>query len=341
MILIRADANAHIGMGHIMRCLSLADAFQSMSLEVMFVLADDSVSKLVCDRGYRVTVLNSVYNKMEEELDLWPNLLPDFIIVDSYFVTDRYLKVLGKRTKVVYIDDIAALPYPVDVLVNYNAYGTEIDYHRLYNKTVEPILLLGGSYAPLREMFQGIPKRVQRMDVKDVLFSTGGSDDQHVALKLLKFQPKNYIYHMLIGALNTDKEEIYELAKTQPNIIIHENVRDMKVLISSCDIAVSAAGSTLYEICACGVPLITYITADNQIYGAKAFERQGLGINCGDLRYYDKGMEKIVREVNFLASDYHRRVDMGVRMQEMIDGKGAERLASVLVNSLDKITINS
>lgn len=52
---------------------------------------------------------------------------------------------------------------------------------------------------------------------------------------------------------------------------------------STMDICISAARTTLYEICACGVPLITYSLADNQIFGAKAFENLGLGINIGGL----------------------------------------------------------
>jgi len=63
-----------------------------------------------------------------------------------------------------------------------------------------------------------------------------------------------------------------------------ENVQDMRGLICSMDLIVSAAGSTLYEICACGVPLITFVTADNQIRGAEAFSSLGLAVNIGDLR---------------------------------------------------------
>ena len=94
-------------------------------------------------------------------------------------------------------------------------------------------------------------------------------------------------FHFLIGAMNQDKKEIEKLAEGMSNAVLHYNVSDMKSLICSCDIAVSAAGSTLYEICACGVPLITYVLADNQYEGAKAFEEKGLALNCGDIRNMD------------------------------------------------------
>ena len=111
------------------------------------------------------------------------------------------------------------------------------------------------------------------------------------------------------------------------------------------DICVSAAGSTIYEICACGVPLITYILADNQISGAETFEKLGLAVNCGDLRSAavnisdsltlvskskseNNSAEIILTAVERLAEEYEYRVQVGKLMQEMIDGYGAERLVS-------------
>ena len=122
----------------------------------------------------------------------------------------------------------------------------------------------------------------------DVLLSTGGSDELHIALSFIKHlceQPDSGItYHVLIGAMNTDKDEIRSLAADKEWIELHENVADMKSLICSMDVVVSAAGSTLYEICACGVPLITFSAADNQVPGAEAFSSLGLAVNVGDLR---------------------------------------------------------
>ena len=102
---------------------------------------------------------------------------------------------------------------------------------------------------------------------------------------------------------------------------------DMRSLITSADIAVSAAGSTLYEICACGVPLVTYIIADNQIKGAEAFEKLGLAVNCGDIRKITNPVGKIMTAVKNLADDYQLRHKTGENMQQIIDGHGADRIA--------------
>lgn len=90
MIVFRADANKNIGMGHIMRCLSVADAATKSGLRCLFILADESVSALVQERGYKAIILNSDYENMEEEC--WPKIKADLVIIDSYYVTPVYFR---------------------------------------------------------------------------------------------------------------------------------------------------------------------------------------------------------------------------------------------------------
>lgn len=357
-IVFRADANPGIGMGHVMRCLSIADAFNAIGNKVLFVVADENVVGLINDRGFETAVLNSDYKDMESELGMWPDgLQPEIVVVDSYFVTEGYFRSLKEKFaggKVVYIDDVASFPYPVDVLVDYNAYGLYVDYSGLYaySEVKQPELVLGPTYTPLRGMFKGIERRRQSEVVKDVLVSTGGSDELHLTLKLMRAvgvasgsSVVGPIYHFLIGTMNQDRDEIHLLADGMGNVVLHENVKEMRALIEACDIAISAAGSTMYEICACGVPMVTYSIADNQNPGTEAFEKQGLAVNVGDLRIpesIDAGevisgelvadaAERIVSAAEGLADDYELRCRIGGRMQELIDGRGAERLAERLL----------
>ena len=362
MIYIRADANPNIGMGHIMRCLSIADAFTSAENSVCFVLADDTVQSLVQSRGYETIILHSDYRAMDAELSFWPYATIKLVIVDSYFVTANYLRSLQNRMKesggkLIYLDDVYAFPYPVDVLINYNAYASQSSYIDLYRDSTVPQLILGPTYAPLRSMFRNIPKRMQKEQVKNILISTGGSDELHLALALLQGimskEARGIEYHFLLGAMNADKEKIKKLSKGRDNIVLHENVTDMKSLIESVDLAISAAGSTLYEISACGVPLITYSLADNQIPGAEAFEKLGLAVNVGDLRDPESidpalvmsgtlssdAAERILAAAEDLSNDYERRVSMGTRMQELIDGYGGDRTVQRIAGMSENSTM--
>ena len=167
MILFRADANSSIGMGHVMRCLSIADAFPSHPTilprgkkDIKFVLADDGVAELIKDRGYEPIVLHTDYSDMDSEIPVWEELADsidaDLLIVVSYYVTPSYLTWLKENIgTVAYIDDVLSFPYPVDVLVDYNAYANELSYQTLYEGCEKkPEFLLGVEYAPLRSMFQ-------------------------------------------------------------------------------------------------------------------------------------------------------------------------------------------
>lgn len=356
MIYFRTDANPYIGMGHIMRCLSIADAATKLGHSsttnghsISFLVADDKVRNLIEARGYKVIVLHSDYKSMDDELMFWPPTTPDLIIVDSYYVTSSYLEKLRSRangSKIIYIDDLASFAYPVDVLVNYNAYASSCLYQELYGgeEVKIPQLILGPTYAPLRSMFRGVERKVQPEIVKNVLISTGGSDELHLALSIVNFLCRQgsdlLIYHILLGAMNTDKDEIRSISADRDNIVLHENVTDMRNLIQYVDIAISAAGSTMYEICACGIPLITYVLADNQTPGAEAFDKLGLALSIGDLRdpvtidptavmsgsLRLDAVELVLSSLDQLSDDYERRVTMGKQMQKIIDGFGADRL---------------
>lgn len=377
MILFRADGNAQVGSGHIMRCLSTADAFKRKSFDCKFVLADKSFQPLIEDRGYSVHVLETDYRDMDSEWDCLRKAIvkycPKLVIVDSYFVTKSYLQRLKDQVRLAYIDDLAAFAYPVDVLVNYNAYGPELDYKKLYNdeKISCPQLLLGVTYAPLREMFRNVPKREQKENVENVLISTGGSDPLHLALTLaiaVAEQGNAFNYHFLVGAMNEDYEKIKAVAANNQKIHVHHNVKDMKSLISSCDLIVSAAGSTLYEICACGVPVITYALADNQLPGIEAFVNLQIAVSCGDLRkrtnvkyqvddsckvrqdgtcnviyannapiadasdvLAEDAVNRVMGAISSLSNDFKLRKKISEKMQRLVDGRGADRLVKELV----------
>lgn len=341
MILFRADGNHSLGVGHIMRCLSIADAFREIGEEVVFVVADDSMSGLISLRGYRAIPLDTNYSDMAGELKRMlmrvDEVSPQLIVVDSYYVTAQYLSALKMRSPIAYIDDVMAFAYPVDFLINYNVYADKTAYEQLYadNNLIPPEFLLGTTYAPLRKQFKTLPPKIISEKCSDIFISTGGADPAHLALRYAKYivahDCGNSIkYHILVGAMNPDLVAIEDIAADCDNILVHSNVSDMKSLICSCDFAISAAGSTLYEICACGVPLITYVMADNQIPGAMAFASNGLALYCGDIRDGDI-CPAVFRAVEQLASDCGKRQSLSRKMQRLIDGNGAERMAHQLL----------
>ncbi len=337
-ILFRADGNAAIGAGHIMRCLSIGEAARELGMECAYVTADPSFERLIQEKGFSCTVMDTIYSDMDSEWTVLAPVLtqyqPDTVFIDSYYVTTDYLKRLRTYGKTVYLDDVLAFAYPADILINYNIYADRRDYESLYagSGTETPRLLLGTKYVPLRREFQLRKVLPVRERVEHILVSVGGADPERMALKFLNcfIQDKELAgrcqFHFILNSLEPDKETIKEIAAPYPWILLHENVQCMSELMLKSDLAVSAAGSTLYELSACGVPTITYVLADNQIPGASEFEARGIMVNAGDCRRKTDFLAGVCRELKLLAADCGRRKDMAERGRKAADGTGAEQI---------------
>lgn len=316
MFYIRADANNEIATGHVMRCMSIADEMRQNNINVCFLTADHNADVLIKKRGFEVICLDSVWNNLENEISerklitLLKNTDDlEGIIVDTYYVTENYLQTLHNICKTIYIDDIFSLKkYPVDILINYNIYGEELDYKsRCLNETR---LLLGTEYTPLRQEFKNIDKKI-RETVKDVFISTGGTDNYNIAGKLLgeifenkKSELSKLNFHVISGAMNKNLPYLLEMEKKYKNIIVYQNVSNISEIMLKCDIAVSACGSTMYELCACGLPIVTYSFADNQIPGIRKFAEKGVAFNCGDLRDdFEKVVDNIIDKIDEMCID--------------------------------------
>lgn len=341
MIFIRADANEKIGTGHVMRCLSIARAFIASGHNVLFITADHRGDRLINSAGFSSVCMDTEWTKMEQESirDLLIKFQPNLLLVDSYFVSEEYFKSISQLTRIVYIDDINANVWDVDYLINYNIYGTVLDYTAYDQRKTK--LLLGPIYTPLRPEFQNIPFHSIK-HVTDVMISTGGADPEGISEKLISSictEWKDIRFHFVIGALNPGLERIKRQAK--PNMVLHINEKNISRLMQSCDIAISAAGMTLYELCATGTPTITYSLADNQLIAAEEFEKKSIMTYAGDCRRNENFLINLKEKLHELINDDSKRQLLSEKMQTLVDGRGAERLARSLSDFLMEETMDS
>lgn len=377
LIYIRTDANSQIASGHLMRCLSIAEACKSLGMDVCFLVSEgesrslfDSLSgtPLDAEDSFRVISLKTaVYDHLEQELPEVLALLGSLperpvYLLDSYYVTEHYLTSLRPLAKTAYLDDLQLFDYPVDLLVNYDVIPDSLlpSYRAAYQNVGR--LLLGAAYTPLRRQFQSRPASIKRRhpsqdglwiksQVKNLLITTGGSDPFHFCLRFLKavmenpsswpFSSAGITIHIVIGKLNTDRTALFELADTFPFprlLKLHENVTDMSTLMRDCDLAISAAGTTLYELCALGIPSLSFTMADNQLTAAKAFEAAGAIPCAGDIRQPSEGlMQPFMEFVSAMSgqedsgqTSYAARVAAHKAMRKLVDGNGALRIAKAL-----------
>ena len=351
MVVIRADANSKIGMGHVMRCLSVADALLKRGEEVLFVTADDTPVPLLTKKGIPYRVLHTDYADMEAELpELWDVLnelsrrmeSPEAalaqrntsILVDSYYVTEKYLATLKKRITTIYMDDVYAFSYPVDMLINYNIYGEEMGYEK-DTAFANTKLLLGAEYVPLREEFSAGEQQRTAAD-GGILITTGGSDSFNLAGQLLteamKYDAlKTKEYHVVSGSLNPHIGELQALAQEHGNIHIHCNVTNMAELMAESKVALSAGGSTLYELCAMGVPTIAFSFAENQEHLVQTFVKRGIAQYGGNYRTDGNRMvQNTIAGLEMLLEDENLRAEYRKKARTLVDGKGADRIAEAI-----------
>lgn len=339
MIWIRADANSEIGTGHVMRCISIAAELQKMEQEVCFVVADRAGAELLSSRGQRFHVLNTNYKDMESELDILLPLLnenaPNALLIDSYYVTPGYLKKVREYVKTIYIDDMMMFPYPVDLLINYNVYA-EPDMYESYDGESGRILT-GMQYAPLRQEFCESVYNV-RENVINIFITTGGNDMYNIAGQVLqKVLSDDELcqlhYHVVSGIFNEYLSDLKEMALKNQNVHVYTNVKNMSDLMKQCDVAITAAGSTMCELAAIGVPSITFSFVDNQRKTADAFGIKNLAVSIGHYNAHEREgfLNEMAVKLKGLKEDYRQRSLLMKYCKEAVDGHGAKRIAQEII----------
>lgn len=329
MVHIRVDANNIIATGHLFRCISIAEALRELGEDVTFVMADNSGVSLLEGR-FPYIILDTDWHDMNSELAILRDILEQEnakkLIIDSYQVTEKYLSELKKYVKTIYIDDVNAFYYDVDELICYANYYRNNKYEERYSKTK---LLLGCNYVPLRKEFRNVPDKVIKPDVEELLIMSGGTDSYNFIGNILEnIDSSQYIrVNAICGRYNVNYDVLYKKYKgTNVNIVRStDNIIDYML---SADIAISASGVTLYELCACGTPTLSYVMADNQIDNAIQFDKDGIISYMGDIR---KGnvINNIIK--NLKTYDMKNRQIQSLRMKKYVDKKGALNIAEEVI----------
>lgn len=357
MLYIRVDMNETIATGHIMRCLSIAEAAEELGEQAVFLLADEEAVPLLEQKGYGSIVLHSPWDNMEEELPALQKVIKERgiqkLLVDSYQVTPMYLERLSQMAKIIYIDDIDRFHYPVDALIYYAVDWESHHFHERYQKSREglksqgrmegqkegkqaghkPRLLLGTEYAPLRKAFQNCGKKPIKPTTENLLLLSGGTDPYGILGKILeKMDRQRYgRVEVICGMYDLQYEPLRMQYQKEGNIHFYKAVPDMETHMGRADLAVAAGGATLYELCAMGVPTISYAMADNQIRNVEKFREIQLIDYAGDVRGTD-----VASHISRLLDKYFEnaglRQERSHRMQEFVDGQGAVRIAEGMIN---------
>jgi UDP-2,4-diacetamido-2,4,6-trideoxy-beta-L-altropyranose hydrolase len=347
--LFKADASNIIGAGHVMRCLTLADALHVQGGHCEFICREHKgdLRTYITSRGYTVhslpfsthitpernnhpSWLSTTWKQdAQETINIISKLTNkiDWLFVDHYGIDARWHNELRPyTTKIAVVDDLADRLYNCDLLIDQLPHRIPADYKPLVPTSTR--LLLGGRYAMLRPVFaelrnQSLNKIKTLASIKRVLISMGGTDllnATHVALELLT--KSNIARGIDVDILSGQQaEQVKSTFNDVPfNIHIHPVTTPIHELMLKADIAIGAGGLTAWERCCLGLPTFLMTIAQNQHDAARALQKYEAAVLLGDMDHFD--MAHAITVFNETINDMQKLKILSANAAKICDGTG-------------------
>jgi UDP-2,4-diacetamido-2,4,6-trideoxy-beta-L-altropyranose hydrolase len=336
-LIFRVDASVKTGTGHLMRCISLAQAWQSKGYDCIFIThctVDNIMQKLEKLNCNIINISNviPVPSDFDGVIDELPDTEKSWVIMDGYYFNLEYQRnIINNNYRSMIIDDFSHFDtYSANLILNPNSGAEKLNY----NCEIESELLLGPSYFLLREEFLSINnKKYVKEKVDNIIVTMGGMDLDNVTLDVIKALKK--IHHLklnvkvVVGSGNPNIKSIEdELDSSGLQYEVIFNAKNMAALMNWADIAISAAGGTCWELLYMKVPAICIVLAENQKNIAEELHEKGAIKNIG---YYSSlSIESLANEITSLIESTSLRNDMVENGMEIIDGNGCDRVVNIL-----------
>ena len=328
---IYANGSSTIGLGHIMRTLTIAKELKKKGILVEYITdrSDKNAVKLVKDGGFNIIHVANIL----DYLFSFKSLIYDLAIIDDYNIEEHDInKFYNIAGKIVYIDDLVKFKeYNMDLLINTSIEALNVEYKGKTKK------LLGPKYALLRDEFKQIKYKLPKPNVERIMITLGGGDENNITKYILDLLLNNYNdieYEVVLGNSYKYKDFMIQNYKDK-NINFHINTNNMAEIMLNCDLAISAGGNTLYELCACGTPTIAAIIADNQIKFVQGVSKI---TEMDYINLFEKNLQVDVDNfINILRrniKDYSHRIRISKQMFNLVDGEGSRRIVDEIMEVL-------
>ncbi len=339
-MLLRADAGPNIGVGHVMRCLALAQAWQDSGGRAIFACAELPLAleeRLHAENIETVRLKVEIGTKSDAEKTaaLASQIGGSWIVADGYALGNEWqgaLKTHVQDLQLLALDDFGhARHEAAKVVLNQNAGAQSC----LPCQKEGQRLLLGPRYALLRREFASWHswQRQTTERARRILVTLGGGDPANISLRVLgaleKLGRNDWEAVVVVGGASPHWDVLQKSAKSlAPYVRLERNISQMPELLAWADVGVTASGSTCWETCFLGLPCLLLILADNQNPIAQFLDAAGIAQSLGWGESISS--EQIAEKLNVLALDASRRESMSQKGRNLVDGWGAHRVVSVL-----------
>ena len=344
MIFFRCDAGAKYGLGHIMRCVSLAQGFQRAGFEENIFLSrkletGDFYQELLSKNGFRHLFLSDNAKGLQFEFEKY--LHPDktnIMIFDNYDVTAEQMVSYKQRyNNLIAIDDLADREFSVDLIINQN-----INSERFVYNTSGPVkLLLGTSYVLMRNVIlqsKTLQRNKEGSNKPRIFMSFGGGDTYSRIKRVLgifyKLDQKLDAKISIDFAVPNNPDIIFQIRKQLSRlkrikvsmIIGKYNLASFMVVA---DFALTAAGTSVFELAFLGIPQLVFMIDKNQEITGQKVNETGIGICPGYI--WDVSEKEFVEIFLEYLENKVMKENMSGRGREFIDGKGTDRVVQEII----------
>ncbi|GIU51252.1 UDP-2,4-diacetamido-2,4,6-trideoxy-beta-L-altropyranose hydrolase [Shewanella sairae] len=328
-ILIRVDASSLIGAGHVMRCLTLADAlYGKADCHFMCAAENGHLQRLIQQRGYQVLEVAPFTNELEHASQCLAQLTRDYdlLIVDHYQLSSVYEGMMRAICrKVMVVDDLANRQHDCDILLDQNLLADiNTRYQGLVPEACE--LLLGPDYCLLRPEFTCAQKANIHKN-NSLMVSLGGSDPNNHSRKVLAAIEQlgwQEPVDIVLGGGSPWNQQLKQEFAHLSQVNWHIQCDYMAQLMSEARLAIGTGGSSHWERCMVGLPAIVITVADNQVPTTELLAQQDICYNLGKAN--DVTVSKLAHTLLCLWGDEHKLMHMAESASQLIATDGCAKV---------------
>lgn len=269
----RVDASSLVGSGHVMRCLSLANALKSSGAFTIFVCATipEHLLVLLTGSGHRVQMLG-VENAGSQSRDAYATLEilgdVDLVVVDHYGLGIEWESIIQPYAKIFALDDLGR-DHVAKWVLDQNLYS--IIGNRYKTKlSKNTVLLEGPKYALLRPEFRIARNKasIRQNGLTQILVFLGGMDNDNVTSLVLEAleisECDELVVNVVVGPTHPAMNFLKEWCASRPSAFLHVQTNSISDLMLRADLAIGAGGINTWERCSVGLPAIALTLAENQ-----------------------------------------------------------------------------
>lgn len=361
-IAVRADATSEMGIGHLRRCLSLADALRELGAVSHFVIRDDAVARhVMAGRPYAVSWLpacqvdvaddvpHAAWAKVgwerdaEESVAALTGWAPEWMIIDHYAFDGRWHEWVRAALDcaIVAIDDLGDRSMAADVLLDGNAAESHSDKYAC--RLMRPArALIGAKFALLAPEYRNAPRYVFSPEVRSIGVFMGGTDEEGLSATVVQtLRAVGFDGHLEVvsSAASRHLETLARLCQADGSAKLSVDLPELSAFYARHDLQIGAGGTSCYERCCIGAPTVALAFTANQLAVVPILSKLGAvrsamipGIEATHILPGASPLETVVRA---LLSDPEQRRALAEKSRRYVDGQGAERAAlTILANAM-------